>query len=501
MSSDGGSPMKRYFELKAALDRGDISPDEKAELTALVEHDPDIREQAGKDVLVERLLQYALAETETSADFARGVSARIAAEATGREFARGLLQAGPAPRPMKSGSSRISDLSHRPRRNGRGRRSFRRRRGVRPGLWWSLVACLIALIGSYIYNEHQVVTFRETLVACIEKTSPGVIVHRSGDRIVAVVGMGLFAQDVLETKTGEEITFSYTGENTKVALGEESRLLLVRSGSGKRLDLGKGLLEAKVAPQPADMPFILRTPQARIQVKGTAFDTLVSQNATSLRVIEGSVALTSREDGSSLLLSAGEVAAVQSGVGFIRGAAAVAAATAPRVRAVEGELESFGGPGQDISVDLKFERDGETLRFLGNGWKRMKFPYTVTPNTILEFDFRSPRQGEIHAIGFDTGAPLKQGRLPENRTFKVYGTQVWGIRDYCNYAPSAPGWKHYVIPMGRHFTGAMTYMIFANDHDDVPKPNAESFFANIKVYEKDAGFGGRAGAGDGQRRE
>jgi hypothetical protein len=498
MTGDGGSPVKRYFELKAALDRGDISSDEKAELKTLVENDPDLREQAGKDVLVERLLQYALAEPETEDDFARGVSARIAAEATGEEFARDVLQAGPAPRESQSRRVRVPA---RTRRNGSSRRAFRRRRGIRPGLWWSFAACLAALIGSAVYNEHRVTSFPETLVARIEKTSPGVTVHRRGDRIVAVVGMDLFAQDMVETRAGSRLTFSCMGEHTRIALGERTALRIVRLSAGKRLELRRGLIEARVAPQPADQPFMLRTPQAHVEVKGTVFDLFVTRDATSLRVREGSIALTSSEDGSSLLVSAGEIAAVQSGVGLITDPAQVAAAAAPRVRAAEGEIESFGGPGQDISVDLKFEREGETLRFTGNGWKRMRFPYTITPNTILEFDFRSPSPGEIHGIGFHTGEAVSNATLPQNHIFKLYGTQDWGIRTYCDYAPSAPKWKHYVIPVGRHFTGAMTHMIFANDHDQVRKPTAESFFSNIKVYEKNDAFRARTGGGDGRRRK
>ncbi len=68
------------------------------------------------------------------------------------------------------------------------------------------------------------------------------------------------------------------------------------------------------------------------------------------------------------------------------------------------------------------------------------------------------------------------------RVFKVYGTQGWGSRDYDDYAGSAPNWKHYVIPVGQHFTGGQLFLTFANDHD-VSGADGESYYSNIRVHE------------------
>src|SRR5690606_23356558 len=106
------------------------------------------------------------------------------------------------------------------------------------------------------------------------------------------------------------------------------------------------------------------------------------------------------------------------------------------------------------------------------------FPYQVTPNTILEFDFRSSSQGEVHAIGFDTDLTLS-----EPNGFQVYGTDKWGITDFRNYADSVSQWKHYRIPVGQFYTGTFNHLFFGNDHD-VSRPTGEGHFANIKVYEQ-----------------
>ena len=55
------------------------------------------------------------------------------------------------------------------------------------------------------------------------------------------------------------------------------------------------------------------------------------------------------------------------------------------------------GPGQ-ASVD----ESGFALSLSGNVWKRALFDYTITPNTILEFDFQGTQEGEAHSIGFET---------------------------------------------------------------------------------------------------
>ncbi len=65
-------------------------------------------------------------------------------------------------------------------------------------------------------------------------------------------------------------------------------------------------------------------------------------------------------------------------------------------------------------------------------------------------------------------------------TFKLYGSQNWGIQTFNNYAGETP--RHYIIPVGQYYTGDMLYLTFTNDHD-VSNPTAESVFMNVKVYD------------------
>ncbi|KAA5543103.1 tandem-95 repeat protein [Roseiconus nitratireducens] len=163
--------------------------------------------------------------------------------------------------------------------------------------------------------------------------------------------------------------------------------------------------------------------------------------------------------------------------------ATVTVTVAPRLDNTQGinfadySIGSYAGS-QDAGGIAAVEDGGYTLHLTGNTWKQIRYSYQVTPDTILEFDFRSPSEGEIHTIGFDQDLGLS-----EQQGLTLYGTQAWGIRDFRDYRSSAPGWKHYQIPVGQYYTGAFDTLFFGNDHD-VSGADGESFFANVRVYEE-----------------
>ena len=140
---------------------------------------------------------------------------------------------------------------------------------------------------------------------------------------------------------------------------------------------------------------------------------------------------------------------------------------------------SYGGD-QDVTGTAVIEDDGATLHLTGNVWKCIAYPYTITPGTVLEFDFQSSVQGEEHAIGMDADLAYQQ----DNR-FKLYGTQTSGtnLLDFNDYTSYAPDTHHYVIPIGQYYTGSKLYLLFVNDHD-VASPTAESVFSNVRIYDE-----------------
>ncbi len=142
------------------------------------------------------------------------------------------------------------------------------------------------------------------------------------------------------------------------------------------------------------------------------------------------------------------------------------------------DIESYGGTSQDVDVQVVLDQNGKEVDLIGNGWKQIQFEsaYTVTANTVLEFNFNSSQIGDIHGIGFDN-----DNNISSNQTFQLYGTQNWGINAFKDYQ-SSDGIKSYTIRVGDYFTGDFTSLFFVNDHD-VSMASAVSEFSNIKIYE------------------
>ncbi|MEQ8959445.1 MAG: Calx-beta domain-containing protein, partial [Coleofasciculus sp. C2-GNP5-27] len=142
-------------------------------------------------------------------------------------------------------------------------------------------------------------------------------------------------------------------------------------------------------------------------------------------------------------------------------------------------LDSYA-ENQDKRATVTLSEDSSEVQLEGNGWKKLGLDYTITADTILEFDFKSTAEGEIQGIGFDS-----DNSLSSNQFFKLYGTQSWGIKDFNTYSDTDGEWQSYQIRVGDFFTGQMNYLVLGNDHD-VKNPNAASQFRNIQVYEQSA---------------
>ena len=145
------------------------------------------------------------------------------------------------------------------------------------------------------------------------------------------------------------------------------------------------------------------------------------------------------------------------------------------------QLEIVGYSNQDREGTVTVEDRGATLALTGNRWVKTIQYYDITQETVLEFDFKSTIQGEIHGIGFDEDDELTN----DKRIIPFFGTQIWSsaIKNEQRYLRSDMGtWVHFVIPVGRYFTGKNMNLVFVNDHDNAPA-NATGWFSNVKVYE------------------
>ena len=97
-----------------------------------------------------------------------------------------------------------------------------------------------------------------------------------------------------------------------------------------------------------------------------------------------------------------------------------------------------------------------TLNLTGDIWKAIAFNYSVTPNTILEFDFESTKEGEVHAIGFDT---------------HLVASADWGFQVF---APRYGGWPRSVSPFCLGTVTNLTHIKRAS-----LKPQQTSMFSKL----------------------
>lgn len=134
---------------------------------------------------------------------------------------------------------------------------------------------------------------------------------------------------------------------------------------------------------------------------------------------------------------------------------------------------SYGGVQDKGNV---YVVNDNTIKLTGNSWKAINIDYNVNSNTRIDFEFKSESEGEIHGIALDT-----DNFIGSRTTFKVYGTQRWGIDQYDNYNQSE-GWKKYSINIPIHLRGDYTKLAFINDKD-IGTKNNESFFRNVRVYQ------------------
>ncbi|MAE51863.1 MAG: hypothetical protein CMH27_08630 [Micavibrio sp.] len=137
------------------------------------------------------------------------------------------------------------------------------------------------------------------------------------------------------------------------------------------------------------------------------------------------------------------------------------------------------GDGQSgTPTDYRVSSDGSVLTLYGNAWKRIAMPMTVTADTVITFDFRSTKEGEIHGIGFDTNNDF----VSTDNFYEFFGTDANGgfVQTYNTYN-LGDGWTRIEIPVGNDFTGAITELVFLADDD--AGADAISQFRNMSIYE------------------
>ena len=133
-------------------------------------------------------------------------------------------------------------------------------------------------------------------------------------------------------------------------------------------------------------------------------------------------------------------------------------------------LEAYSN--QDGSGSVVVEDGGETLFMTGNRWRRSTQSFAVTADTVIQFEYSSTSQGEIHGIGFDEDQTLTNN----TRIFQFWGTQNWGGAFQFSPRYSGSGnFESFSIPVGQSYTGGSMRLVFVNDKDSGAGTNTGRF--------------------------
>ena len=107
-------------------------------------------------------------------------------------------------------------------------------------------------------------------------------------------------------------------------------------------------------------------------------------------------------------------------------------------------IETYGKSGQDSpDSQVSVIENGLGVEIEGNGWKSINIGnYTITPNTVLEFEFKSNSEGEIQGIGLDNDEDHSNS---QQQIFQLFGQQQWAIKHLITIKALMVG---RVIPLG-----------------------------------------------------
>jgi uncharacterized protein YkwD len=139
---------------------------------------------------------------------------------------------------------------------------------------------------------------------------------------------------------------------------------------------------------------------------------------------------------------------------------------------------SFTNQDDTASGSVIVSGGGTTLELTGNRWRATTNTYNISANTVLEFEFSSNAQGEIHGLGLD-----ENNTTSSNRIFKLYGTQNWGISGVASY--TKPGeYQSFSVPVGQYYTSNNMRVIFVNDQDSGIQNN-NGYFRDVRLVTPD----------------
>ncbi len=187
-------------------------------------------------------------------------------------------------------------------------------RSFRLARWAGLAACVMALVAIAVsLGRKPLAPVAPQPRAEVYVTGTGLQVMRAG-AFIKGDAIGLKAGDMITTTTNHIATIAYEHESTRIEIQPGSVLVFGDATNGKRFELQRGIIRARVAAQPAGQPMRVKTALARATVLGTEFVMRADESATKLDVLEGKVEFACRMSGKKVKVKSGFSATLRADV-------------------------------------------------------------------------------------------------------------------------------------------------------------------------------------------
>ncbi len=129
------------------------------------------------------------------------------------------------------------------------------------------------------------------VVARIVEADEETVIVRGEKEIAARAGAAVIRGDRIRTGEGRKLSLAYRYGKVKADL-EGGTEMEIRGGDENSIILTRGRLGLDVARRPRGLPFVVETPQAKVDVLGTVFRVSVSHRATRLDMEEGTARMS-----------------------------------------------------------------------------------------------------------------------------------------------------------------------------------------------------------------
>jgi ferric-dicitrate binding protein FerR (iron transport regulator) len=281
-----------FQRLSDAWVAGEISPEDLHRLDAFLASDEGLAEQLAAQRSIDTQLRVLLDSENAERRIIASVLALLRARSSEQfqsDFMREMTRrAAPARVPTRISKGR----------NILDRRAF---------LAWSFAAAACLLFFVWWALPEPKLDIRLTDV------SGEVTVSRGASLFSAGAVKELRVGDIIETGTGGA-ALAYLHESTRMTLKGNTVIRLASPRHGKRFELRRGEVVARVAKQPSGRPMVFVTAKANATVVGTTLSLAARRASTWLEVGEGAVDLAPRDGRASIRVGAGQCAMAASGL-------------------------------------------------------------------------------------------------------------------------------------------------------------------------------------------